>query len=139
MRIAGLLCFPASRAFQNRVGAYAEIMRIWIDVGTASLMLELFDVYRTVTDVLDRAPRLTHRNFEGLFHGHHALSVRTPADVEALHEKLSGLASADNRYVMAYPAPVDDRHDGSFHTKVIVQRPDIGHCELEFVSQRLSP
>ena len=38
--------FPASAAFQKRVGATTEIMRIWLQVGDQELMLELFDIHR---------------------------------------------------------------------------------------------
>lgn len=159
MHIVDFLKFPASPAFQKRVGAYAEIMRIWLQVHARVLMLELFDIHRPVDSVLAAAPRPTHRNFHGLFRSeddvleghderltklfgsdeiwHYALHVRKPADVEVLHGELRGLAARDSGYFLPYASPVYNQHDGSYHTKV-VRHGGSERCrlELEFVTQK---
>ena len=157
MEVREFLSFPASEAFQKRVGAYADIMRIWIEVRDRVLMLELFDIHRPADSVLAAAPRLTHRNFHPLFREneaaaghprslarlfaddaiwHYAFYVKSAADVAELHAELQAVAERDSRYFLPYAAPVHNLHDGSFHTK-IVQRGDAegGRMELEFVTQ----
>jgi hypothetical protein len=155
MRIKEYLRFPASEAFQTRVGAYAEIMRIWLEVDGRILMLELFDIQRPADAMLAGAPRLTHRNFHGLFRQHdpdtehrerlarlfepdriwhYALNVRQPSDVVALQEELQTLAAHDSNYSLPYKAPVHNPHDGSFHTKAVRRREADSHLEIEFVT-----
>lgn len=159
MHIVDFLTFPASPAFQKRVGAYAEIMRIWLQVDARVLMLELFDIYRPVDSVLAAAPKPTHRNFHGLFRSaedaleghdermaklfgndgiwHYALHVRRPSDVDALHDQLEELAAAQPCYFLPYKAPVYNQHDGSYHTKVVRHGgAERGRLELEFVTQK---
>ena len=43
-----ILRFPASQAFQNRVNAFTEILRIWVEMDGRQFMLELFDIHRPV-------------------------------------------------------------------------------------------
>lgn len=154
LQVNEFLRFPASAAFQKRVGAYTEIMRIWIQVDGRALMLELFDIHRPVDAFLaDGAPKLTHRNFDCLLtHDnlaarnyqrfahlfnpdeiwHYAFSFQNAADVRQLHRDLQALAARDATYVLPYQAPVENRGDGSLHTKIInVQN----KLELEFVTQ----
>ena len=158
MRVRESLRFPASAAFQKRVGAYTEIMRIWLEVAGRVLMLELFDIHRPADSMLASAPRLTHRNFNGLFRyneatadghperverlfsndeiWHYALYVKRPADVTDLHGELQTLAARDASYTLPYTAPVHNLHDDSYHTK-IVRLPRLGQArlELEFVTK----
>ena len=154
MRIHDYHRFPASQAFQQRVGAETEIMRIWLEVGGRVLMLELFDIHRPVGPVLAAAPASTHRNFHGLFQSggprsphagrlrrlfaddaiwHYALFVDGPANVEALHAQWQEVAAGDVSFRMPYAAPVHNAHDRSFHTKVV--RLGQERLELEFVTQ----
>jgi hypothetical protein len=153
MRVKDLLRFPASPAFQKRVSAYTEIMRIWLEVNDRSLMLELFDIRRPVgEDLAAGSLPVKHRNFQGLFSDpvpghdermarlfgddeiwHYALHVRRPADVTELHAELQALAAGDSTYFLPYAAPVHNPHDGSFHTKV-VHRSSGERRELEFVT-----
>ena len=157
MRIQNYLRFPASEAFQQRVGSFTEIMRISLEVDGRGLLLELFDIHRPV-DITSKAsaaaPR--HRNFAPLAKDetagpehrrrlselfapdeiwHYALHVRQPGDVVALHDKLESLMQANPGYRMAYPAPVRNRHDSSLHTKLV--RLGIGRerLELELVTR----
>ena len=156
MRIRDYLRFPASAAFQCRVGAYTEIMRIWLDVDGRELMLELFDIQRPCGDSIADAPKLVHRNFNGLFHlddflnghdkrvsdlfasdeiWHYAFSVNNPRDVLELHAEWQELAARHSDFFVPYAEPVDNPHDRSFHTKVIRRS---GRAEtrkeLEFVT-----
>jgi hypothetical protein len=157
LAIQDFLCFPASTAFQQRVGGYTEIMRLWVQVNGQTLMLELFDIHRPVDEFLagGRPQPLRHRNFdclvtptgikdkdiaqaESLFQGdeiwHYAFRVRSFADVWQLHEELQTLAVGDPTYRLPYAAPVHNAGDGSLHTKIIHQAADL---ELEFIA--LSP
>ena len=158
MRVCDRLRFPASIAFQQRVGAYTEILRIWLEVDETVLMLELFDIHRPADSAIQSAPKPTHRNFHGLFrvndaaqgHGnrlnllfgtdpiwHYALYVRGPADVMELHSKFKELAVSNSNYTLPYEAPVYNQHDRSFHTKIVRPANEIGtRLELEFVTQK---
>jgi hypothetical protein len=157
MRVSGFTRFPASQQFQRRVGAYTEIMRIWLQVNERTLMLELFDIQRPADAMLAAAPKLTHRNFNGLFRPedstpthkeslgrlfagdeiwHYALFVKQPSDVVSLHAELEALAAGNSEYALPYAAPVHNQNDDSFHTKVIHNvQPDGPRLELEFVTQ----
>lgn len=155
MRVHEYLRFPASQAFQTRVGAYTEIMRIWLKVSDRVLMLELFDIHRPSDGVRD-APKLMHRNFHGLFRyddpdpghqqrlaglfardgiWHYAFYVKRPAEVMELHREWQGLAARDPNFIVPYAAAVHNTHDGSFHTKIIQSRQSGPRMELEFVTQ----
>jgi hypothetical protein len=146
--------FPASEAFQRRVGAYAVIIRIWLEVRDRILMLELFDIHRPVDAALAGAPPLTHRSFHPVFAEsdsdhrrrltqlfaqdsiwHYALYVQSPADVDWLHERLGAVTERRPDISLAYGAPVHNRHDCSLHTKAIrVGGPWGPRLELEFVT-----
>jgi len=153
LHISQVLRFPASAAFQQRVGAPTEIMRLWMQVEGRTLKLELFDIQRPVDGFLTTgAPRLAHRNFDCLITSskgaavdggrlarlfstdpiwHYAFWVRTPADIVQLHTALQALTATDPAYRLPYAAPVQNRGDGSFHTKIINQRLA---QEVEFVA-----
>lgn len=156
MRVGNYLRFPASAAFQCRVGAYTEIMRIWLEVNDRELMLELFDIQRPSCDSMAGAPKLAHRSFQGLFQQdsrvnghdkrvvdlfasdeiwHYALYVRDAQDVVYLHSHWQELASRHSCFHVPYAAPVHNPHDRSFHTKVI-RGAKLGGSrkELEFVT-----
>jgi hypothetical protein len=156
MAVREYLHFPASQAFQTRVGANAEIMRIWLEVNDRVLMLELFDIQRPADSILAAAPEMTHRNFHPLFNSHeseaghphrlarlfasdeiwhYAFHVKSPADVEEIHRELEEIAAREAGFAMAYRAPVHNRYDGSFHTKVIrAGNASAARLELEFVT-----
>ena len=156
MRVKDFLRFPASPAFQNRVGAHTEIMRIWLEVNDRTLMLELFDIHRPVeTELAAGAVPVKHRNFQGLFSDplpghadrmarlfgddeiwHYALHVRCPDEVSELHAELQALAAHDRSYFLPYAAPVHNPHDGSLHTKVVHRAGSRSgaRMELEFVT-----
>lgn len=154
MAVREYLHFPASRAFQLRVGAPAEIMRIWLEVDDRVLMLELFDIQRPADSVMESAPPPTHRNFHPLFvqsesgHSerlgrlfaddpiwHYAVQANSPADVVELHAELAAAAERSPGIRMAYLAPVHNKHDASFHTKVIREATESApRLELEFVT-----
>lgn len=154
LHLSDFLRFPASAAFQARVGAYTEIMRIWIQVEGRTLMLELFDIHRPVDAFLaGGAPKVTHRNFDCLLTcgntragrysrfahlfnpdeiWHYALYVKSVEDVMQLHADLYQLAAHDPGYVLPYQEPVQNHGDGSLHTKIINLRSEL---EVEFITQ----
>jgi len=154
LEIQKTLRFPASQAFQKRVGGYTEIMRLWVQLNQRTLLLELFDIHRPVDSFLssELPKQLVHRDFnclvtqtdafvqenqkvEPLFEGdsiwHYAFQVKTPQDVIALHSDLEKLVDEDPIYILPYDAPVQNLGDGSFHTKIINQSSDL---EIEFVA-----
>ena len=158
MKVLTFLRFPASPAFQTRVNAFWEIMRIWLVVNGRTLMLELFDIHRPADSVLDAAPRLTHRNFHGLAEDdedlavghpervahlfsndqiwHYALYAKRPADVSELHSEFLSLAARDSNFILPYDEPIHNPHDDSFHTKIIHKPgPAGGRLELEIVTK----
>ena len=154
MQIRDYMRFPASLAFQKRVAAPAEIMRLWLDVEGQVLMLELFDIHRPANPVTAESPKPTHRNFHSLFRPegtaaspprglsrlfagdeiwHYAFHVGLPEDVRELHTELQRLASVQSGYFLPYAEPVHNEHDRSFHTKIV--RHEGVRLELEFVTQ----
>lgn len=156
MRVKEYMRFPASPAFQGRVGAYTEIMRIWLQVDERTLMLELFDIHRPADPVLSSELKLTHRNFHGLFRKedlttghqqrletlfakdpiwHYALHVKNPDCVSKLHQEWQALAAEDSSYFLPYTAPVHNRYDDSYHTKLVRMHPGGRRLELEFVTK----
>ena len=156
MRVHKFLRFPASPAFQKRVDAYTEIMRIWLEVNDRTLMLELFDIHRPVnSEITAGLVEITHRNFDGLFLDpvpgheqrmarlfgadaiwHYALHVKSPADVLDLQSEFEAMAAQNSDYFLPYTAPVHNQHDRSFHTKIVHRADPSGRrMELEFVTE----
>ncbi len=157
IQIQGSLRFPASQAFQQRVGAYTEILRIRLLVNGRVLMLELFDIQHSLSGLLRAGShRMTHRNFDGLFRQeeflpghrerlaqlfasdqiwHYAFHVKRPEDVMVLHDQIQSLAARAPWLRVAYAQPVHNPHDRSLHTKVISQGADRARSEVEFVTE----
>ncbi len=158
MRIQSYLRFPASEAFQRRVGAMTEIMRITLEVDGRGLLLELFDIHRPVDSALATGPAAPrHRNFaplakdetagpehrqrlsqlfaaDGIWH--YAVHVRQASDVVALHGQMESVVAANPCYRMAYPSPVRNSNDASFHTKVLrLAHGATERLELELVTR----
>jgi len=157
IQVVRSLRFPASAAFQKRVKASAEIMRIWMRVGGEELMLELFDIHRPAPHVPPKTagpfsiPDLRHRlvapglspdhdqvlqhHFGNDFIWHYAISVQEMQSVEQLHGAFERLVGWNRGFQLAYPACVYNQHDGSYHTKLIHP---LKHLELEFVNHATS-
>lgn len=153
IQVIKMLRFPASQAFQSRVGAYTEIMRIWIQVNQRKIMLELFDIHHPVQYSLPAPQTNNHRilnslnlqcgflpdhhhTMRHLFQDdpiwHYAIYVDSPERVRALHTRFQDLAAQQPHYHMACQNPIENLHDGSFHTKITHQT---NRLELEFVTQ----
>jgi hypothetical protein len=154
MEIREMRCFRASQALQQRLGAPVEIMRLRLQVGERPLMLELFDVQGPVdVALLAQANRMRRMRLHGLFTPgasqaalelplsqifagdrlwHYALHVEAPADIHRMHRCLQDLAARNAHYRRPYPIPVENRHEGSLHTKIINQA---RRLELEFVTE----
>jgi len=151
------LRFPASAAFQKRVRASAEIMRIWMGVEGQELMLELFDIHRPAPQLPSRVPgqfsvsdlrtrlvapglapdhdQILQRYFGGDSIWHYAIAVQERQTVTMLQVAFEQLASQNSSFRLAYPACVYNPHDGSYHTKIIHQHQRL---ELEFVNHASS-
>jgi hypothetical protein len=138
------LRFPASANFQRRVNAFTEIMCIWLRVDEQVLVLELFDIAHGVERLLpvDKHGALYHINPEKLLNDewvvkhhrqamrrlfepdaiwHYSIPLNRRETVDALHRRLQALVVRQPLYKMAYGAPVENCHDGSYHTKIINQ------------------
>lgn len=159
VEVSNFLRFPASQAFQQRVNAYVEIMRIWVRVDGQTLMLELFDIHHPVVAALpvqDDPLYLYHVQPEALLrHGqvsprhrqamnylyqndsiwHYAVYVKSRQQVLQLHEYFQSLVRHAPEYRLPFSAIVQNQHDGSFYTKLInTQR----KLEIEFVTHQPS-
>ncbi len=144
------LRFPASKNFQQRVNAATEIMCIWLQVEDQVLMLELFDISRSHKNLPpDKSGVIYHITPEMLFADnrragnhreamqslfgndaiwHYSIGLSAREDVDQLHERLGALANRNSHYKMAYAVPVENKYDGTYHTKLInVDQ----HLELE--------
>jgi hypothetical protein len=150
--------FPSSQALQKRVNASVEILCLWIRVGERVLMVELFDIARSVKAVLPHDDGQIHRYdseilltgeqvfgrhqqamthlFENDAIWHYAIHVENRQTVLQLHEEFRLLSAEQPRYHLAYETPVHNRHDGSFHTKIINL---IKSLELEFATHEPPP
>jgi len=157
IRINGTLRFPSSTNFQKRVGAYTEMMQIWVEVNGRELLIEMFDIYRprpttwppvkqalnfstwsTWCHALDsdqtqvRLPSLLVNDKIW----HYGIHVSDPAGVEALNDTLTGFIADKRQYKLSYQKPVLNPRDTSLHIKIINQPQGL---EIEFLTQNLSP
>lgn len=154
IQVSGYQRFMASRAFQQRVGASAEILRIWVKLGERELMLELFDIHRphaamellrtgkSVNRVpadspirrdVEQVPRIrTALSLSQDPVWHYALYVLDAERVHALHSRFQQLVAESPHYRLAYKSPVENAGDGSVHTKLLNVT---HHLELEVVNQ----
>lgn len=145
------LRFVASMAFQQRVGAFAEIVRLWLTVDDEQLMLELFDIHRPVQI---RPSGTNTRNLNLLLNNkgiypnhdlamkklfeqdqiwHYALELQSAEMVDALHHEVLALANQNSIYRVVYPQPVHNIQDLSYHTKIINTAIQ---TEVEFVADK---
>lgn len=152
LEVSRYLRFPASSAFQLRVGAPSEILRIWVVLEDSEFMLELFHIdsaerigrERRFQDFWPRTfPEFTQRTsvsmkdtmqrFKADPIWHYALFVQTPEQVRHLHVRFQQLVLKEPTYLLPYRTPVENTGDGSLHTKLINQRRKL---EVEFVTQQ---
>jgi hypothetical protein len=146
--VVGTKRFTSSAAFQARVGAFAEMAQIWLDVGGQVVELELFDIHHAVhTDPAHfdrvRAGRTTRElvaecgsdELLALVHDddiwHYGMRVASGVDVTRLHERFRALTDADPNYRLRSDDVVANRWHGSVHTKLANR--DAG-LEIEFLS-----
>ncbi|MBF0100921.1 MAG: hypothetical protein HQK77_08445 [Desulfobacterales bacterium] len=150
IKISRQLRFPASQAFQNRVNAYVEILRIWLELDHRELMLELFDIHHPLAISMmndgydsesDGHPHVTcikdyptaiSRLLAGDSIWHYAIYVNHPNEVEKLHTYFKALVTQDMTYELPFVSLVNNKHDGSLYTKIINKKKRI---ELEFVTE----
>ena len=145
------LRFAASMAFQQRVGAFAEIVRVWLKVDDEQLMLELFDIHRPAQT---RQSGTNTRNLNLLLNNngiypnhdlamkklfsqdkiwHYALELQSAEMVDALHDEVVMLAKQNPIYRVVYSQPVHNIQDLSYHTKIINTAIQ---TEVEFVADK---
>lgn len=156
IRINGTLRFPASRNFQDRVGAYTEMMQIWVEVNGRELLIEMFDIYRPreIPGVVNarfgavRWQQLLHDDplspktnvlptlLEGDRIWHYGIHVSDPSSVEFLHNRLTDFVQDKGQYKLQYNQPILNLRDTSLHTKITNQ--ELG-LEIELLTQNQIP
>ncbi len=151
MYVTQIQRFPASQAFQDRVKAFTEIMRIWIQLDEREVMLELFDIHKPVDDyflarnttnirtICDNKYIFPHAHtiyFAKDEIWHYALDVNTADNVRVLHNYFQYLANQDDDYFLPFKEIVNNKNDGSFYTKIINKQRRI---EIEFVTHVDTP
>ena len=146
--VVGTKRFTSSATFQARVGAFAEMAQIWLDIAGQVVELELFDIHHAVQPapgVFDRvrAGRTTRQLIAEVGSDellaliddddiwHYGIRVASGDDVMRLHERFRVLADADPNYRLRSDDVVSNRWHGSVHTKLINR--DAG-VEIEFLS-----
>ncbi|MBF0119798.1 MAG: hypothetical protein HQK79_13265 [Desulfobacterales bacterium] len=136
IKIVKLFRFPASQAFQKRVNAYVEIMRIWIEIDKHEEMLELFDIYHPVAITMNGKKSMDRPNINRLLAGdniwHYAIYVDNPDKVKKLHSYFKILSVQNTIYGLPFQEIVNNTHDGSLYTKIINKEKKM---ELEFVTE----
>lgn len=157
VKVKDFLRFPASQAFQDRVNAYVEIMRIWVQVDGQELMLELFDIHHPLKNSLPpfnvplyqyhvQPESLLHHGKVSAHHRqamqhlyqndsiwHYAVYVESRKQVLQLHETFKTLVRHSPNYRLPFADIVQNQYDGSFYTKLInAQR----KLEIEFVTHQ---
>ena len=146
--VVGTKRFTSSATFQARVGAFAEMAQIWLDMGGQVVELELFDIHRASQPdprLFDRvrAGRNTRQfiaecrteELVALIDDddiwHYGIRVASGVDVTRLHEQFQVLTAADPNYRLRSDDVVSNRWHGSMHTKLANR--DAG-VEIEFLS-----
>jgi hypothetical protein len=120
-----------------------------LQVDEQPVLLELFDIARPIAAVLpsgDNPLRARQQQINPAQHRlamrylfcndkiwHYSISVPSRALVLELHEVFGTLSSAHSDYKRAYPAPIENQYDGSFHTKLINLTRGL---EVEFVTRQ---
>ncbi len=141
--------FPSSQALQTRVGAPVEILCVWFQLDKKKLMVELFDIGRpmpapirneglyTISQSYDNADMPSQlwiiNSFKDDLIWHYAIDVENTDRVDEIHNTFVALAASQPEYKLAYFQPVTNRHDGSYHTKII--HTELG-MELEFATHQ---
>ena len=154
VRVNGTLRFPSSANFQGRVGAYTEMMQIWVEVNGRELLIEMFDIYRPRETSWSAKEWLGVGRWQELLQNdgvfqqsnvlppllkgdkiwHYGIHVSDPASIEALHDTLTAFISDKRHYKLSYEKPVLNPRDTSLHTKIINQAQGL---EIEFLTQNL--
>ena len=126
--ISRSLTFPASHAFQQRVQAYTEIMRIWLHQDHNRPMLELFDIHRPID-----LKHLSHQHQKNIKDNiwHYAIYVSEEGAVEDLHHYFSELSQRYPQYKMPFTHVIHNQNDRSVLTKIINRAQNL---EIEFVT-----
>lgn len=126
--ISRSLIFPASHAFQQRVQAYTEIMRIWLHHDNYKPMLELFDIHRPI-DLKRLKSQHQHNIKDNIWH--YAVYTTQEQVVEDLHHYFSELSRRCPQYQMPFTRVIRNQNDRSVLTKIINTAQ---HLEIEFVT-----
>jgi len=128
LEITRVLIFPASPAFQHRVNAYTDVMRIWIKMSHGNYMLEFFDIHRSL-----RLPELTLKHKKDVRDSiwHYAFYIEQANQVRQLHQYCQHLTQKNAHYKLPFESVINNIHDGSVLTKIINCQKEL---EIEFVT-----
>ena len=133
--VVGVKRFPASQAFRERVGAFAEMAQIWIRQDDVTVELELFDIHRpnpagtgqighvgstddTRALLAAAVPEVLRSVVADDEIWHYGVRITTEAAVEQLHEQFRLLVSDDERFRLRSERTVANVWHGSVHTKL---------------------
>jgi hypothetical protein len=154
-KIIKVFRFPASLAFQHRVNAFVEVLRIWIQLNNREVMLELFDIHHKIdTFLLGNQFKIKKRGIINNSYAnesflinhsnaitpiitrdeiwHYAIDVDNSNEVTQLHNYFKRLVEQNDIYKLPFESIVKNNNDGSFYTKIINQKK---RMEMEFVTQ----
>jgi hypothetical protein len=152
LQVNGTLRFPSSINFQERVGAYTEMMQIWVEMAGCELLIEMFGIYKPRDNGWPPVKKMlafSHWadwcqkeqnpvNLPKLLAGddiwHYGIHVRDTAAVNTLDIHLQQFITDKAQYKLVYDQPVHNPHDNSFHIKIRNQKLGL---EIEFLTQNL--
>jgi hypothetical protein len=151
--VVGVKRFPASQAFRDRVGAFAEMAQIWIRQDDMTVELELFDIHRPnpartgqigQVGSTDSTRALLAAALPAVLRSvvadddvwHYGVRITTEHAVEHLHEQFHLLVSEDERFRLRSERTVANVWHGSVHTKLTNLELD---TEIEFLTYTAFP
>ncbi|MCK5867775.1 MAG: hypothetical protein KAG14_05185 [Mycoplasmataceae bacterium] len=128
LEMTRVLIFPASQAFQQRVNAYTEVMRVWIKMSHGEYMLEFFNIHRPI--VLSKL-MMQHKKEIRDDIWHYALYINQAKQVKQLHQYCYNLSLKNTDYKLPFESVINNKNDGSVLTKIINKQKKL---EIEFVT-----
>jgi hypothetical protein len=149
--VVGVKRFPASQAFRDRVGAFAEMAQIWIRQDDTTVELELFDIHRpnpartgqighvgspcnTRALLAAAVPDVLRSVLADDEIWHYGVRITSEAAVERLHGQFGLLVGDDERFRLRSERTVANLWHGSVHTKLTNLELD---TEIEFLTYQV--
>jgi len=152
IKIIKMKRFPASTAFQKRVNAFTEIMKLWIQIYDYTLLIELFDIHHPIDFLQDNDFNTSHQMIEYLVNPsnntvhhknllpdhslfkrdpiwHYAIYIDSKKRVKQLHNYFTQLEQDTNDYKLVFSSIITNKKD-AFLTKIINVSKGV---EIEFI------